>query len=573
MTFRAKPASKRPGRAGWDAGERRTTLINIGFAVAIVVSILILIGYAAWTWYDGHYGAAGAVDGAVITRDDLRNRQTIETFRIDYTEAEIRALQQAGHISADVMSQQIDLLTQRRNSLPAITLEKLIDVKLQATLAGQEGITVSEAEVDAQLTREATTDEQRHVWVIEVAPVADPATGVVGDKQIADARAKAYAALAGLRTGRTWEDVAKTVSTAASAPQAGDIGWLPKDSGYDAKLMEAAFAVAKDTPTDVIAGDDGTFRIGRVTEVAPAVIDTAFSAKLDAASIKMADYRVAVRADVTRKKLADKVVADLSGPSLQRHVLQIFLPTVTPSPDGVKVRHILFAPNNDAGAATTLPASDPGWATAQSEATAAYATLLRDPSQFDQMARTMSDENSAKQTGGKQPFYDQSSAVDSAFLTSILATGLKPGDILPPFKTAFGWHVVQFMRPYGDGNEAWLETIKKQADAGTDFSALARDQGEGDESRKGGDIGWVASGQLGDAKEGPIFDAAMGATTVVIDLPNDGDYLFKVLAEETRPATAAQIAIFNQTGFTNWYSVKKAAAKIDRNVSATSATG
>lgn len=573
MTFRARPVARRPGRAGWDSGDRRTTLINAGFAGAIVISILILLGYAAWNWYDGHFGTAASVDGTVITRDDVRTRLKIEEFRIDYTEAQVNALQQSGKISDAVASQQKSFLTQRRQSIAPITLEKLIDVTLQKALAADEGITVTDADVDAQLVKEKTTDEERHVSMIEVQPGVDSTTGQVGDTQKAEAKAKADQALADLKAGKSWDEIAKTVSTAVSAPQAGDIGWLPKDSGYDTKLMDAVFALAQGAVTDVILGDDGTYRIGRVTEIAPATVDGAFETKLEAAGITVADYRVAVRGDVTRQKLSDKVVADLSKPSLQRHVLQIKLDSVQPMPDGVKVRHILFAPKDDPANATNVPADDPSWQKAKDEAEAAYQTLLADPTKFDLMARTMSDENSAKSTGGKQPFYDATSGIDSEFAKAILAPGFTPGQLLPPFKTAFGWHVVEFMRPYGDGNQAWLQKVKALADSGSSFPQLARDQGEGDEAAKGGDIGWVAMGQLGDAREAPIFGAKIGSTTDVIDIANDGDYLFQVIGEATMPATAEQIKVFKDTGFTNWYSVKKAEAKIVRSTDTTAVTG
>ena len=573
MTFRAKPVQKRAGRPGWDAGERRNTLINAGFVGAIVVSILILAGYAGWTWYDNHFGAAGAVNGATITNDDVRARLVVEQFRIDYAQAQVQASLASGHITQTVASQQLDFLNQRRQSLISITLEKLIDIKLQASLATDAGISVADAEVDAQLLREATTDEQRHTWVIEVEPANDPTTGMPDETEKAAARSKAEAALADLKAGKSWDGVAKTTSTAASAPQAGDLGWIPKDSGYDAKLMDAVFATAKDATTGVVEGDDGIFRIGRVTDIAPAVVDQAFDAKLDAAGIKLVDYRVAVRADVTRQKLSDQVVADLSKPSLQRHVQQIFLKSVTPMPDGVLVRHILFSPSDDATGAAKLPASDPAWAKAQAEAEAAYQTLLKDPTRFDSMARTMSDDPTGKENGGKLGFVNASTPLDATFAAQVLKPGLKPGDLIPPFKSAFGWHVVQFMRPYGDGNQAWLGTVKTQADAGANFLQLAIDQGEPDATHKVGDIGWVAKGELGDAREGPIFDAKIGSTTIVVDVPNDGDYLFKVIAEEMRPATAQQIATFKQSGFTDWYSLKKAAAKIDRNLRTTAATG
>ncbi len=573
MTFRAKPVTRRPGRAGWDSGTKRTTLINAGFAGAIVVSILILVGYAAWSWYDNHFGAAATVNGVTITNDDVRTRLKIEKFRIDYTEAQVRAYLQSGHISQATASQELQFLDQRRQSLTQVTVEKLIDVMLQDKLAADDGLTATDAEVDAQLVKEATVDEQRHVWMIEVEPGTDPTTGQVTVALKAEAKAIAEKALNDLKAGKKWDDVAKAVSTAASAPQAGDLGWIPKDSGYDDKLMTAVFGAAVNTPTDVILGDDGTYRIGQVTEISPTTVDSAFQTKLEAAGIPLADYRVASRADVIRNKLTDKVVADLSAPSLQRHVLQIKLDSVDPTPDGVKVRHILFAPKDDTANASKLPADDPSWAKAQADAEAAYNELLVDPDKFDELARTESDEPAAKSTGGKQPFYTPNSTIDTQFGQAIFAPGLRPGQILQPFKSQFGWHVVQIMRPYGDGNQAWLQGIKAEADAGTDFGQLARDQGDGDEAAKGGDIGWVARGQLTKTLEDAIFATAIGETSAVVDVASDGDYLFKVLAEETRPATPEQIQVYKDSGFTNWYAEQKAKATITRATDTSAVSG
>jgi len=561
MTFRARPVARRSGRPGWDPGARRTTLINAGFAGAIIVSILILLGYAGWTWYQGHFGTAATVDGAVITNDDVRARLKIENFRIDYTEAQVRASFAAGHISQDVESQQLQYLDQTRSSVTSIALEKLIDISLQAKRANDAGLAVTDADVQAELTKEKTTPEQRHVWMIEVEPATDPTTGQVTDATKAAAKAKADQALADLKAGKTWDDTAKADSTAASAPQAGDLGWIMADSGYDAKFMTAVFAAPQNQPTDVVLGDDGTYRIGRVTEVDPSSVDGSFDTKLDAAGITSDQYLVAVKADVVRNKLSDKVVADLSKPSVQRHVLQIKLcgpgatgclaiDSTNPDPNGVLVRHILFSPNNDPNNASKVAATDPAWQKAHDEAVAAYNQLIVNPDLFDQMARTQSDEPSAKETGGKQPWYTPDSPLDPAFLSAIMKPNLRPGQILPPVKTQFGWHVIQFMRPYGDGNEQWLEGIKDEADnQHVDFGQLARDQGEGTEASKGGDIGWVAKGQLDKSLEDAIFAASVGSTTSVVDVSGDGDYLFKVLAEDTRPADDAQIKVFKDSGF------------------------
>ena len=565
MTLRVKPVVRGPGRSGWNSGDRRTTLLNLGFVIAIAVSIVILVGYAGWSWYDDHFGAAATVNGATITKDQLRARYAIENFRIDYTEQRIRTMAAAGRMSEATRDSQIQFLEQRRSSLAPLTLERLIDVHIQAGLAAEEGVSVSDEEIDAQLLEEATTSEERHGWVIEVEPEANEGTGEPGSAEKAAAKGKAQQALADLKAGSTWEDIAQTVSTASSAAQNGDLGWMPLESGYDEPFMTALFALPQGEPSEVIEGDDGIFRIGRVTEIAASTVDSTFDFQIEDREIKMADYREAVRGDLIREKLDEKVVADLSKPSLQRHVLQIHLEESTPMVDGVKVRHILYSPKDDPNGAGDLPVPDPAWAAAEAEAQAAYEAIKADPTIFDEKAREESDEGSAVTTGGKLPYFDATSAIDDAFAAAIFAEGLKPGDLIPPFKSSFGWHVVQFMRPYGDGEEAWLKTVRDQILAGADFAQVATDQGEGEEAADGGDIGWVARGELPTEKDDLIFGASVGGVTDVLKVEGEGVYLFKVVAEEEREPTKEQIAAFKTSGFSDWYEAKKAEATITRS--------
>ena len=564
MTLRVKPVVRGPGRSGWNSGDRRTTLLNLGFVVAIVVSIVILVGYAGWSWYDDHFGAAATVDGTTITKDQLRARYSIENFRIDYTQQRIRTLTTLGRMSEATRDSQLQFLEQRRSQLAGLTLERLIDVHIQARLASEEGVSVSDADIDAQLLEEATTTEERHAWVIEVEPEDNDDTGEPGTAEKAAAKAIAEDALADLKSGKTWEEIAKTVSTATSAAQDGDLGWLPLESGYDEPFMTAVFALPQGEPSAVIEGEDGIYRIGRVTEIAPPTVDGTFSFQIEDRGIKLADYREAVRGDLVRQKLDEKVVADLSKPSLQRHVLQIFLPEATEMLDGVKVRHILYSPKDDPNAAGDLPDTDPAWAAAEAEAKAAYEALKADPTIFDEKARDESDEGSARTSGGKLPYFDATSAIDDAFADAIFAEGLEAGDLIPPFKSDFGWHVVQFMRPYGEGEEAWLKTIRTEALGGADFAQLARDQGEGEEAAKGGDIEWIARGELAPEKEDLIFGASIGGLTDVLAVEGEGAYLWKVVAEEEREPTKEQIETFETSGFSDWYEKKKADVTITR---------
>jgi parvulin-like peptidyl-prolyl isomerase len=444
-------------------------------------------------------------------------------------------------------------------------------------LATDSAIQVTEAEVDAQVLEEATTAEQRHAWMIEIEPATDPETGQVGDEEKRAARGKAQLALGRLKAGESWEDVAQTASDSGLAPQAGDLGWLSKESGYDEAFMEAVFTTDLNEPTAIVEGEDGVFRIGRTTELAAEEVDAAFQGLVDEAGIALGEYRAAAQGDVLRRKLSEKVVADMSKPGPQRHVLEIFLPEPNPSTigtePGLKVRHILYSPKDDPNGAADLPEDDPAWAAAKAEADAAYARLTADPEDFDATARADSDEGSAVDTGGKQPWYYPSSQVDPAFKNAIFAEGLEPGDLLEPVKSGFGWHVIQFMRPLGDGESAWLTSLRSEITDDASFKQVARDNSEGEGAGEGGDIGWIAKGQLAEQLDSAVFATGIGTLSSIVTVAGEGSYLLKVLAEETRTPTPEQIDIFEDSGFQYWYTAQKEAADIQYNLGTSSVTG
>jgi hypothetical protein len=59
--------------------------------------------------------------------------------------------------------------------------------------------------------------------------------------------------------------------------------------------------------------------------------------------------------------------------------------------------------------------------------------------------------------------------------------------------------------------------------------------------------------------------------STVVTVPNDGDYLLWILAEETREPTEEQLEIFEDTGFQYWYTAQKGAADIVYNIGSPSA--
>ena len=578
MTFRAKPVVKRAQKPSWESRDRRNFYLNLGFGLVVAAAVVILGIAVALSYYNDHLVAVGSVAGQSISKDELRDRVQIEAWRLDEADRRIRTQTVAGHLTSAQAEQQTSFVAQQRQQVLAIALERIIDNRIQADLATAEGVAVADSDVDARLLEEATTAETRHAWIIEVAPEVSADATEPTAAQVAAARTKIDTALRDLQGGKAWEDIAKTVSTdTATAPQAGDLGWIGvKDSQADEAFVQALFAADIDTPTAVIKGEDGIFRIGRVTEIAPEEVDGAYNDKLVNDGVDLAKYRAVVRGDVVRQKLEDKIVADATKPGPQREVREIYLSKQTADlpPEAVKVRHILYSPKDDPSAAQagTIPATDPSWAQAKADADVAYAKLQADPTQFDAIARAESDEESARGTTGSGGVLGAYVSTDSSYVESfsapILAAKATDDQILPPIKTEFGWHIVQIMSHAPD-----LAAIKTKVDGGADFASIARDVSEGAEASTGGDLGWIARGQLDADLIKTIFDAAIGKTSAVVTVADDGDHLFQVVKEEVRTPEGRQLDAIRSRAFADWYKPKKDAVVVERDEDILNAAG
>ena len=573
MTYRAKPAV-RTRRAAWDSPERRNLLLNLGFGLVVVLALLLLVVAAAVTWYNDHLSPVASVNGQAINRDDFNRRFDVENLRLDLAEGRILDEFNAGRITAEQRDTQAGFIEQQRQQIASIALERLIDARVQAQLAQQEGIAVTDADVDARIADEATRPEQRHVWMIAVEPDPSDEETEPTEADISAAQRKAEDALADLESGTAWEDVVVEVSTDPSASAGGDLGYITAEDDYDQAFLDAVFALQPDEYTDVIRGEDDVFRIGRITEIVPEQVEPQFRELVADRGVPTEVYVAAVREDVVGEKLREKIEEQALAPGPQREVLEIYLENRSlPAelPEGsVKTRHILYAPNDAPDGASELPEDDPAWAEAEAEAREAHETLTDDLDRFDELAREESDEQAAAETGGKLPWFDpsqqqsQGGGLDDAFGAAIFAEGLEPGQLLEPVRSGFGWHVIQVMYFPTDVDQA--NRLKAELEDGADFATLARDYSYAPSSAEGGELGWVAKFQLDQQSEAAIFATPVGEITDPVSVDGDGVHLYKVLAEENREPEGEQRDSIEASAFSNWYAAKKEGFEITRDV-------
>ena len=130
MTFRARPVVRRFQRPSWDSRDRRNFYLNLGFGLAVIAAIVILGIAVALSYYNDHLASVGSVAGQAITKDELRDRLAIETWRLDVAQRRIRAKATAGqltHAQAELHTQVID---QQRDLVEVVAkLKQVVCVK------------------------------------------------------------------------------------------------------------------------------------------------------------------------------------------------------------------------------------------------------------------------------------------------------------------------------------------------------------------------------------------------------------------------------------------------------------
>ena len=336
-------------------------------------------------------------------------------------------------------------------------------------------------------------------------------------------------------------------------------------------MTAALFALPQGGTTDVVEGEDGIFRIGRVTEIRTEVVDEQLTQELQSAGVELAAYRAAIRAGLLRQAMEEKLIAQLTaGPVEQVHPYRILLRADPSDPSAndaeVRAAHILYAPKDDTSGTDAVPSDDPAWDAAEQEARKAVDRLPEVAARnklFAEIAAAESDAEGSKTDGGELGWFSRATMV-RPFADAVFEGEHTDGEVIGPVLTQYGWHVILF-EGRRQGARDRIEAIKAEAEKpGADFVAIAKRESEGADAGSGGDMGWLVRYQTEQLVELVLFSLQAGQLSA-IQLESDGYVLYYVGERQTREVDDDQLTTLRQSAFQNWYTPRKQAVAVWRD--------
>jgi parvulin-like peptidyl-prolyl isomerase len=560
-------------RGLFEGEERQQLAVTVFFIAVIVAVILILLGAIGVGWYNDNIRPVARVGQTEIGPQLLRDRTALERWRISRDDSRITQAQINAELTAEEAQARKDMLDQRAQALTTDGLEDLVDLLYQSQLASVEGITVSDADVDARIADDFAGIERRHVLELVVKPTAADAESGPSAAERSAALDKAEAALAQIQSGRPFGDVAREFSTDPTGLNGGDIGVVSETGVADQPFSEELFKLDQPGPTRIVRGSDGSYRIGQVVEILPVTEEPGLR---DALLKDMSEQslRDIVRYEAASDGLKDKIItaALAATPEQARIAIITINGEYTGDPldaqGEVNYSEIVFAPKDDLIGAPDLPPDDPAWALAKSDADAAFAELnaITDTEQretrFAEIATDMSDAPSSAD-GGLQDFTTRSTPPDAVGV-ALFDTPHVAGELIAPVKADAGYYVLLFHERRASPEQRVKAVQDALAVPGADFNEVAGRLSEGPEKDDGGEIGWLTKDQLSPDLAEKVFALAAGQISEPLELEaGDAHYIVKVEEKGPRPLDANQIPDIRATAFENWYAEKKTQAEND----------
>ena len=545
----------------------KTALTNLTFVAAIALSALLLLGAGGYGWWSATLAPGVEVNGQGISKSEGKARADIATFKLGIEESRIRARIAAGTLTPQEGAVALQKVADARTNLSQQLTTDMVEAIAISTLAQDRSISADAAAIEAEWAKETSTPELRLMRRITISiGIGGIIVGTPSDADVAAAKLKADAIAAELAAGGDFSAIAKRDSSDSYALDGGFIGWSAQDEdpvgdpGYD-----AAWALTSPGTTAVIRRSADQFVIFAVDQIRPAALDPSFDQRTSEANLDMGVYKKLAAERALRSALQNSVLAELAAPSVeQRDVSYVAIADDGTSDQAqIEVRHILYAPNNDARKASSLDPADPAWAAAEAEANDAF-TKLQGGADFAGLAKGSDDASSAVQGGLLS--WAPKGTYTKAFEDAIWAEGLKQGDLLGPIKTEFGYHIIRF-EARKQSLKFRLELLAKQLAApGTDFETTAKAAIAGgvDDPFTGmafSHVGFVSRYSITTDLSQLVWKLQPGEVSGVESTQNSF-IIVKVSAAEQRPLSDVQLTAINGNGFNYWLNDYVASAEI-----------
>lgn len=563
MTYRSRPAPRRRHRARWQDELRTQRVLIGGFAAAIAIA-LGLFGISAWNAYsESHLRQVMVVEGVPVSREEFDLRQAIIGAELQATGLDLS--DQMGGARDALLQQQLGVVSDQFQNLTSTATGSLEDGLFQATGAAGFGISVADANIDAEVADRQTLPARVQLSLIAVDAVpSDAATGTgPTEDDFARAETEANAIRAELDAGGDFAVVAAEQSDdAASAQVEGLVGWVAEDDvqyGYLFPLADGAEAGDLVGPTRT---EDG-YVILRVEDRTAEGPFTALLDILDSARVTDADYRAYVADELQRRAFRAYFEEEVAvTPAPQREIAQILIlnDQGVPVPKQ-RIRHLLAQPFP--GGEDQSVATEEQWQAALDRAET-WHEKVQDP-QADWFVLAMeSDDPGSRSDGGDLGWYDPTTGQFVPEFEAAVAR-LAVGETSDPVKTDFGYHIIQ-VTDQRTTAEDFAESLVADLQADPDsFEAEALANSEDSSTRtKEGYLGWVAHYEESAAREAAIFamtDVGEISSQPVLD--GNQIWIFKLLdSAERREVEEDRLSTIRSTGYTRWYEELKAGAEI-----------
>ncbi len=545
-----------------DAEAQHTRNVSWMFYGFIVIIIVIIAGGLLYGFWESNLKPVASVSGSDISRGDLDGRIKLLQFRADRASEQTAAALAAGTIDADLANRRFTIAGNATPTNDADTLTGLVDLLYKEQLAADEGVTLSDDELQAAIAADGTFAEARQVDAIIVS-TEELDQGFAGtDESLADARERAAGAADELAAGGDPTEIAETYG-----PAQHQSAWITYDDLVDTAWADRIFAAAEGDTTELVEDSAGYQLIALVNGIVAEQPDAGFAEAVNAA-VGEGAHRDQVELEALADKLEQQVVDEaLAAEYEQFQLAEIFIERNLGNPDDTvgeaRASHILYqpeTPTDDEGVATALadlPADDPAWEAAEAEAQAAADELAaivdvdERMTAFTERAVAESDGPSGPDGGdlGWFPREAMVSEFGDAIWENVDPT---QGDIIGPVRTEFGWHVILFDEFRSSLDVRVKDVQAALAEDGADFASVAAEYSDGPEAADGGETGWHVAEFLDDETYLNLSILELGQPSEPID-GSDGYRIYQKLDEASLPLADQDAAGVKASAFGEWY--------------------